>query len=83
MARESSQQYMRELDEYSQHIDDDEIDELEHDESSQQDTKATGMKGKDTTRKPMATTTRGRTNIIEDSSDEETTDLSDLSDWMH
>lgn len=72
MARESSQQYMRELDEYSQHIDDDEYDELDYDENSQHDTRATRTKGKG---KHMATT--------KDTSDEETTDLSDLSDWMN
>lgn len=76
MARESSQQYMRELDEYSQHIDDDEYDELDYDENSQHDTRATRTKGKG---KDMATT-KGRPNTIGDTSDEETTDLSDLSD---
>ncbi|KAI7877462.1 HMG-box [Lichtheimia hyalospora FSU 10163] len=82
MARESSDQYMREL-EYSQQIDEeDEIDELANDDSSQYDTQATvtiateNNKGE---KRPMNSSKKDN-NTVEETSDEESTDLSDLSD---
>lgn len=86
MALESSQQYNRELYEYSQQIEEDENDE----ETLQQDTRTPSLpmqsdnqqKSKKKQYNTTKKTTKRKENTIEDTSDEETTDLSDLSDWI-
>lgn len=86
MALESSQQYNRELYEYSQQIEEDENDE----ETLQQDTRTPSLpmqsdnqqKSKKKQYNTTKKTSKRKENTVEDTSDEETTDLSDLSDWI-